>query len=223
MRQDISYEQARQARMAMIAGQIQPNRVSDERVLAAMRQVPRERFLPKSLRGIAYIDEDLEIAPGRYLMEPMVFAKLAMAAEIEPGEAVLDIGSATGYSTAVLAHLGEAVVGVEEDAGLAKQAGEALTALGVDNAAVIEAPLARGAPDQGPFDVVVIEGAVEAIPQALIDQLGEGGRLVCVRVKDGRNCGYVLTKTGGVAGGREFCDAFTPFLPGFTIARGFRF
>jgi len=223
MRQETSQDLSRQARIAMIAGQIQPNKVSDERVLGAMRQVPRECFLPKSLRGVAYIDEDLKVAAGRYLMEPMVFAKLVMEAEITPGEAILDIGCATGYSTAVLAQLGEAVVGVEEDAALAKQAGEALTALGVDNAAVIEAPLATGASDQGPFDVIILEGAVERIPDTLVDQLAEGGRLVCVRVADGRSNGYLLTKTGGVVGGRAFCDAFVPLLPGFAAPRGFRF
>jgi len=212
-----------QARLAMIAGQIRPNRVSDRRVVDAMRAVPRECFLPKSLRGIAYVDEDLEIVPGRYLMEPMVFARLVVEAEIRPADAVLDVGCATGYSTAVLARLGEAVVGVEEDAELVRRAGETLSAQGVDNAVVVEAPLTLGAPEQGPFDVIVIEGAVDLIPDALVEQLAEGGRLVCVRRVEGRSHGYLLTKSGGATGGRELCDAFTPLLPGFAAPRRFRF
>lgn len=212
-----------QARHAMIAGQIRPNKVSDRRVVDAMRAVPRECFLPKSLRGVAYLDEDLEISPGRYLMEPMVFARLVMEAEIRPTDAVLDVGCLTGYSTAVLARLGEAVVGVEAAAELAGRAGETLAAQGVDNAVIVESSLALGAPKQGPFDVIVIEGAVEMIPEALIEQMAEGGRLVCVRQAEGRSQGYLLTKAGGATGGREFCDAFTPLLPGFAAPRGFRF
>jgi len=207
----------------MIAGQIRPNKVSDRRVLEAMRAVPRERFLPKSLRGIAYIDEDLEIAPGRYLMEPMVFARLAMEAEIAPGDVVLDIGCTTGYSTAVLARLGETVVGVEDSDELVDRAGGILSAMSVDNAVVVRAPLTVGAPKQGPFDVILLEGMVEVIPEALVDQLAEHGRLVCVRRHEGRSRGYILTKAGAVAGGREFCDAFTPLLPGFATPRKFRF
>lgn len=223
MRKQHLEEISAQARLAMIAGQIRPNRVSDRRVLEAMQAVARECFLPKSLRGIAYLDEDLEVAPGRYLMEPMIFARLVMEAEIRPSDAILDVGCVTGYSTAVLARLGEAVVGVEEESELVRRAGETLSAQGVDNAVVVEAPLALGAPKQGPFDVIVIEGAVELIPDALVEQLAEGGRLVCVRRIEGRSHGYLLTKAGGATGGRELCDAFTPLLPGFAAPRRFRF
>jgi len=223
MRQQDSEYRALQARLAMIAGQIRPNKVSDGRVVGAMRAVPRECFLPKSLRGIAYLDEDLEVAPGRFLMEPMVFAKLLMEAEIRPTDAVLDIGCITGYSTAVLARLGEAVVGAEETPQLVERAGENLNAQGVDNAVVVQRHLPLGAPEQGPFDVIVLEGAVEVIPETLIEQLAEGGRLVCVRRREGRSSGYLLTKAGGVTGGREVCDAFTPLLAGFAAPRKFRF
>lgn len=216
---DISAE----ARMHMIAGQIRPNRVSDERVVAAIRAVPREAYVPKALRGIAYIDEDLEVAPGRYLMEPMVFARLIREAEIMPHEVVLDIGCATGYSIAVLARLAETVVAVEEDEALAAKAEETLSAQGVDNAAVVMAPLSKGAPKQGPFDVIILEGAVEVIPQGIIDQLSDGGRLVCVRADEGTSQGYIMTHSGDAVGGRRFCDAFVPALPGFQAERGFEF
>lgn len=209
--------------MAMIAGQIRPNRVSDERTVDALRSVPREHFVPKALRGVAYVDEDLEVAPGRFLMEPMVFARLLMEADIGPRDAVLDIGCATGYSTAVLARLADAVVAVEEDPALAETASRKLAELGVDNAAVIAAPLIGGAPKQAPFDVILLNGSVEVIPPALTRQLADGGRLVCVRRKDGRSRGYVLTKAGEAVGGREFFDAFTPPLPGFSAPRQFSF
>jgi len=216
---DISAE----ARMHMIAGQIRPNRVSDERVVAAMRAVPREAYVPKALRGIAYIDEDLEVAPGRYLMEPMVFARLIREAEIMPHEVVLDIGCATGYSTAVLSHLAETVVAVEEDETLAARAEEILAAQGIDNAAVVKAPLTKGAPKQGPLDVIVLEGAVEEIPPGILAQLADGGRLVCVRSDGNTSRGYIMTRSGEAVGGRYFCDAFVPPLPGFQAARGFEF
>lgn len=211
------------ARMAMITGQIRPNRVSDERTVAAMRAVPREHFVPKALRGVAYVDEDLEVAPGRYLLEPMVFARLVMEAEIAPTDVVLDVGCATGYSAAVLARLAETVVAVEEDADLAKTAGRKLEDLGVDNAVVMRNALVDGAPSQGPFGVIFLNGSVEHIPEGLIDQLSDGGRLVCVRRKAGRSHGYILTRAGDATGGREVFDAFTPLLPGFETPKAFSF
>ncbi|RMD88773.1 MAG: protein-L-isoaspartate O-methyltransferase [Alphaproteobacteria bacterium] len=216
-------EVAAQSRRSMISGQILPNRVHDPRVLDAMESVPREHFVPKCLRGVAYVDEDLAVAPRRYLLEPMILARLLSEAEITPGDTVLDIACATGYSTAVLARLAETVVAVEEESELAAQASEKLAALGVDNAVVLEAPLTAGAPKEAPFDVILINGAVEVIPEALTDQLGEGGRLVCVRREDGVSRGWLYTRSDGAVGGRPLFDAFSPLLPGFEAPRGFRF
>jgi len=167
-------------RRAMVDSQIRTNRVSDERVIAALREVPRERFVPQRLKGIAYIDEDLEIAAGRYLMEPMVLARLLDTARVRSSDVALDVGSGTGYGATVLARLASTVVAVEADAALAGEAGRALIEAGAENVAVMGGPPLAGFPGQAPYDVILIEGAVEAIPEALLTQLGEDGRLVAV-------------------------------------------
>ncbi len=208
----------------MVEKQIRPNRVTDPRVIDAMEAVPRELFVPKSLRGIAYIDEDLEVAPGRYLMEPMVMARLLQAAEIEADDVVLDIGCATGYGPAVLARIAATVVGLESDPALAERATALLAELGVDNAAVVTGPLEEGYAAQAPYDVILIEGAVEEVPQAITDQLAEGGRLVCV-VAGPRSVGKLtvfLRLHGGISRRTEF-DAAVPPLPGFQSPPKFEF
>ncbi|MBM3484671.1 MAG: protein-L-isoaspartate O-methyltransferase [Alphaproteobacteria bacterium] len=167
-------------RRAMVDSQIRTNRVSDERVISALREVPRERFVPQRLKGIAYIDEDLEIAAGRYLMEPMVLARLLDTARVRSSDVALDVGSGTGYGATVLARLASTVVAVEADAALAGEAGRALIEAGAENVAVMGGPPLAGFPGQAPYDVILIEGAVEAIPEALLTQLGEDGRLVAV-------------------------------------------
>lgn len=167
-------------RRAMVDSQIRTNRVSDERVISALREVPRERFVPQRLKGIAYIDEDLEIAAGRYLMEPMVLARLLDTARVRSSDVALDVGSGTGYGATVLARLASTVVAVEADAALAGEAGRALIEAGAENVAVMGGPPLAGFPEQAPYDVILIEGAVEAIPEALLTQLGEDGRLVAV-------------------------------------------
>ena len=158
------------ARLAMIQSQVLPNKVTDERVTEAMNAVPRENFVPKPLRGVAYVDEDLSVGDGRYLMEPMVFARLLQSAIIKPSDVVLDVGCATGYSTAVLAQLAATVVALEENEELAERATEQLTALEVANAAVITAPLKAGYADQQPYDVIILNGSVADVPAALTSQ-----------------------------------------------------
>ncbi|MBK5911271.1 protein-L-isoaspartate O-methyltransferase [Rhodothalassium salexigens] len=210
-------------RLAMIAGQLKVNRVNDDRTLEAIKAVPREKFVPAAYRGVAYVDEDLPIATDRYLMEPMVFARLVLEAGIGDGDTVLDVGCGTGYSTAVLARLAESVLAVESDPDLAKSAESKLAALGVDNAAVLQAPLPHGAPDQAPFDVIFLNGAVEVDPDGLIAQLADGGRLVCVRKHKGTSRAHIVRKTDRVWGGRDLFDAYTPVLPGFEAAPAFEF
>jgi protein-L-isoaspartate(D-aspartate) O-methyltransferase len=211
------------ARRNMVASQIKTNRVTDPLVIDAMLAVPREQFLPAEQRQFAYVDEDLPIGGGRVIMEPMVLARLLQLAEIQPEDSALVIGAGTGYSTAVLAHMASSVVAVESDAALAERAAKTLAALNVDNAAVVQGDLLRGKPEQGPFDVIFINGAVDFVPDALKQQLADGGRLVCI-VRDGPNGRATLvTRTGHAFSQRQEFDASTPLLPGFAKQKGFVF
>lgn len=207
----------------MIDGQIKPNQVKDARILEAFLAVPREVFVPKPLQGVAYVDEDIEVAPGRYLMEPMVFARLLQAAEPRPGDVALDIGCVSGYSSAVLAQVVGAVVAVEEDPALADRATTLLAELGCDNVAVVQGPLRIGYPAQGPFDLIALNGTVEEVPEALFAQLAEGGRLVVVLGTQGLGKAVVYLKENGVIGRRELFDAAVAPLPGFQKPRRFTF
>jgi protein-L-isoaspartate(D-aspartate) O-methyltransferase len=210
------------ARRQMVDAQLLPNRVTDARLVEAMGAVPRELFVPKALRGVAYVDEDLNVG-GRHIMEPMVFARLLQEARVRRTDAVLDVGCATGYSAAVLARLAGVVVALEEDATLAARATETLAQVGADNAAVVVGPLREGYPAQAPYDVIVLEGAAEQIPAALLDQLGEGGRLVAVLDEGGAGKAVLYSRIGGVLGRREVFDAGCPLLPGFGREPGFVF
>ncbi len=200
----------------MVENQIRTNRVTDPRVIDAMDTVPRELFAPKAMRALAYIDEDIQVAPGRYLLEPMVMARLLQAAEIGADDVVLDIGCATGYGPALLARLAASVVGLECDAALADKASALLAELGVDNAAVVTGPLEEGYPKQAPYDVILIEGAVDEVPRAITDQLAEGGRLATVVNAAGPvGRATVLLRMHGVISRRPVFDAAVPLLPGF--------
>lgn len=214
------------ARLNMVESQVRVNAVTDERVIAAMLAVPRERFVPVSRQGLAYMDEDIRISdgpPARFLMEPRVFAKLAQLAAITADDLVLDIGCGTGYSTAVLSRLAGTVVALESDENLAAQAGATLSDLGVDNAVVVAGPLSGGHVKQAPYDVIFINGMVSAVPEALQKQLRENGRLVTV-VGDGvSGRARLYLKAGGGFGGRDAFDANIRFLPGFEPVESFVF
>ena len=211
------------ARRSMVDSQLKPNQVVDSRVADAMAQVPRELFVPDGLADVAYVDEDLPIAPGRFLMEPVVFARLLQAAAIEPDDVVLDLGCGTGYSTAVLARLAATVVAMEPEAALRAQAEQTMTKMGADNAVVVDGDLTAGTPLQGPFDVIFLNGAVETIPDGLLDQLAEGGRLVAVKNSDGIGKTIVSERQGVLFSTRELFDAAIPLLPGFAKSPGFVF
>ena len=212
------------ARHNMVESQVRPNKVTDPSVIAALSEIPRELFVPEPLRGVAYVDEDLPLGRDRYLMAPMTLARLLQLADIRDKDVVLDIGCGTGYSTALLARMGDTVVGVEQDAELAATATSLLAELGIDNAAVIDSPLAKGYAKQAPYDVMLFGGAIAQVPDNLAKQLADGGRIVAV-IDEGRPVrrGTVFTKLGGVLSGRPVFDTATPLLPGFAAKSEFVF
>ena len=215
--------QTASARTHMIDCQLRPNEVNDERIIAAINTVPREFYVPKAKRSIAYIDEDLEICHSRFLMEPMTFGRLLVAAAIQPHDLILDIGCASGYSAAVLAGLADAVVALEEDTELAGLAEKKLAEQDIMNVAVVNGKLASGVAKQGPYDVIMLEGAVETVPEGLIKQLKEGGRLVCVRLEGGVGRGHMIEMLDGNPVGHDLFDANIQPLPGFQKKHGFVF
>ncbi len=211
------------ARHNMVENQIRTNKVTDPALIAALEELPRELFVPKVVRGIAYGDEDVKVADGRYLMEPMVLARLLQAAAVRPGDMALDVGCATGYSTAVLARLASAVVGLESDPALAAEAGERLSRLNIDNAVIVEGPLTEGYRRQAPYDVILMGGRVDELPPGIVAQLAEGGRLVAVIGGPGMGRACVVTKPGTAGSRRPIFDAAVPVLPGFERQQGFVF
>ncbi len=208
----------------MVEGQIRPNRVTDALLIAAMGDVPRENFVPAEANGYAYVDQAIALGGGRYLMEPMVLARLLQAASVAPDDTALVVGCASGYSAAVLARLAGAVVAVEEDAELAAKATQLLIDQGVDNAAVLEGALAEGCAKQAPYDVILLGGAVSEIPTRITDQLADRGRLVCVLGGGtGAGRGTLLTRHGQATQQSQLFDAETPLLPGFARPADFSF
>jgi protein-L-isoaspartate(D-aspartate) O-methyltransferase len=209
----------------MVLTQLRPNKVIDEQVIDAMAALPREQFVPKGYRGVAYMDEDVAVAPGRYLMEPMVLARLLQEAEIQPSEVALVVGAATGYEVATLARLTSTVIGLESDAALSQLAGATLQGLGIDNVALVDGALKDGLPKQGPFNIILLAGAVPEISPALLDQLADGGRLIGVLRAAGAPIGQavIVKRTGSLFPQRVLFDAGTPVLPGFERPTGFVF
>ncbi len=211
------------ARFNMVESQIRPNQVTDENLLRALSDVPRERFVPTPLQALAYMEEEIEVAPSRRLLAPMPLARLIQLADVRSGDLVLDVGCATGYSTAVLARLAESVVGLEADERIAEQAGEALMDLEVDNAAIVTGPLNEGYESEGPFDVILLNGSVPVVPKGLLDQLKDGGRLVTIVAENDFGRAYLYRKSGTRISHRPAFDAGGPQLPGFAKAKEFIF
>jgi protein-L-isoaspartate(D-aspartate) O-methyltransferase len=216
-------------RQSMVDSQIRPNDVTDPRILAAMLELPRERFVPADRAGLAYLDDDLLVReavggrPARYLVEPMVLAKLIQALELSGGERVLDVGCATGYSTALLARLSAHVVAVDEDAELARVAQQTLAALHMGNAKVVIGPPQDGAPEAGPYDAILVNGSVELVPLSLLSQLKEGARLVAVIRSGPLGRATLHYRVDGEVSRRPLFDAAVPMLPGFEAPAGFIF
>ncbi len=208
-------------RMMMVDTQVRPSDVTKFPIIEAMLHVPREVYVPRDRQEAAYVGENMEITPGRVVLEPRTLAKMLDALNIQPGEIVLDLGCGLGYSAAVIARLADTVVAVEEDAGLAAEAQRALAEEGVDNAVVVAGPLADGSARHGPYDVITVEGGIETLPQALADQLKEGGRIAAVFMNGALGTVKTGIKIGGRIDWRFAFNASAPLLPGFARARGF--
>jgi len=204
------------ARLAMVESQLRPEGVVDPAIVRAMASLPREQFVPEAVRPMAYVDRGLPLGQGRYLSAPTVLGQLLMQMLPEPGERALVIGAGTGYSAAVLAAIGLDVVAVESSPELAAKARE----LGIN---VIEAPLAAGDPEGGSYDLILIDGAIEEIPEAIIAQLADGGRLGTALIDRSVPRLAVGRKSGGAFGYLTFGDAGVPALPGFSRPKEFTF
>lgn len=216
-------------RKNMVESQVRPSDVTDRRIIRAMLELPRELFVPERLRELAYMDGPVPLTPAnhagarRSLLSARILAKLVQAAEISPTAAVLDIGAGTAYSSALLAQLAQSVVALESDGTLASAARDTLRQAGADTVAVVEGDLPQGWPNEGPYDAILIEGAVEVVPPELLDQLKDGGRLV--GIVGGRSAGRatVWRRDGSTFGRATIFDASADVLPGFEEARAFAF
>ncbi len=214
-------------RRNMVDCQLRPNDITDLSILAAMDEVPREVFVPKAQRTTVYADREVELvgradAGGpRAMLTPASLAKLLHIADIQPTDFVLDIGCLSGYSSAVLAHLADSVIAVEAVPEMANLASETLADLQIVNVAVVEGALAEGQPDQGPYDVIVINGAVERVPPALLEQLKDGGRLVTVMIEDGFGRAERFIRTSGIVASSSRGDLSAPALLEFMAPEAF--
>ena len=210
------------ARFNMVESQIRTNRVTDSGLLAALSEIPRQNFVPSALSGVAYVDKSLQIAPGRFLTEPLFLARLLQEANVESTDTVLVIGGGTGYAAALLSSLAMSVVAVESDDDLATKARANLAQLGFRNVVVQTGPFTAGHAASAPYNVIVIDGVVAEIPDSIFSQLAERGRLVTIKSQEGRSAaGMLFRKLGGAISGRVLFDAAGPFLQGFTPVPAF--
>jgi protein-L-isoaspartate(D-aspartate) O-methyltransferase len=214
-------------RLNMVESQVRPSDVTDQRIVMAMLEVPRERFVPAELASLAYIDDPVPAtarsAQGepRSLLPPRTFAKLVQLAEVGPQSKVLDVGCATGYSTAVLARLAARVVALEADPELVRATSERMEEIVPGNVKVIAGPLAGGVPAEAGFDAIILGGSVSAVPQALLDQLADGGRLVAMLHRGPVCRAQVWRRSGKVIDGHAAFDGAAATLPGFEVPAAF--
>ena len=203
-----------QARESMILSQLQTNNVTNERLLRAMREVPREIFIPEDKVDLAYIDVNIEVFPMRYMLSPMFLAKMIQEASILESDVVLDIACLTGYSTAVLSKLAATVIGLEPNSVHVEKANKILSDLQIDNAAVLVGDISQGWLSQGPYNVILINGSINFVPRILIDQLTNGGRLICVENINNIGKAVCYLKQPDSFGRRVLFDASIPLVPG---------
>jgi protein-L-isoaspartate(D-aspartate) O-methyltransferase len=208
-------------RMVMVDTQVRPSDVTKFPIIDAMLTIPRETYFPTALREAAYLGDNVDIGGGRVVLEARTLAKMLDALDIQPVDVVLDLGCGLGYSTAVIARLAHTVVAVEEDADLAATAQATLGTTDVDNAVVYHGPLAAGAPKHGPYDAITVQGAVEMVPEAILAQLKNGGRIGCLFMEGTLGVARVGYKSDGQVTWRSVFNASAPVLPGFGAVRAF--
>lgn len=214
----------RKMRGAMLDSQLRPSGISDAALIRAIKYVPREVYVPAEMSPLAYRDEAIEVVPGRYLAAPLLSCRLIAALEPKAGDHILVVGGVTGYSTAILARIVDHVTLVENDATLVRRAGSAIFKTGVSNVEIVKGSLAEGHAAGAPYDALLVEGAVEAVPEALIAQVRDGGRIAVVIAERGAapraSVGRV---SGGHVGWTAFMEADAPVLPDFERPRVFEF
>ncbi len=212
------------AREIMVDSQIRPNDVTDQRIVSAFLRTPREVFVPNARKSVAYSELEIETSPGRALWIARDTAKLIKMAEIRASDVVLVIGAGAGYEAALISHLADTVIALDETAQLVDAMSQRFAAVGVDRAAPVEGPLAKGLPEQAPFDVIYVAGMVETMPDAWAEQLREGGRMVAVVADEGgMGRGKVFTKAGNSVSAREGFDCCPPRFSAFDRKPTFSF
>lgn len=224
----MAISQENTARSKMITGQIITGDVNDEKIISALNTIERELFVPDIFRNVAYVDEDISMGNGRFLMEPLIFARILKYADIKKNETVLDIGCTTGYSAAVISLLAQNVVALEEDALFMNKAKNLLSAY--SNVELFESSLVNGVSAKSPYDVIIVEGAIEFLPQALSDQLCEGGRLLVIENVEGAKTtmsglGKLVEykKIKNILYKTALHDASAPLIPSFKKTLSFKF
>lgn len=211
-----------QQRTMMVDTQIRPSDVTKFPIIDAMLKVAREDFVPNTARATAYMDGPVALGEGRSMLEPRDFAKMLDAVDIQPDELVLDLGAGLGYGAAVIARLAEAVVAIEENETMVKEAEASLSAANADNVAVLAGTMTDGAAQHGPYDVILIEGAVEEMPESVLDQLKDGGRICAIFVDGALGVCRIGRKSGGAVVWRDVFNAGAEILPGFHRAKPFQ-
>ena len=209
-------------RTMMVDTQVRPSDVTKFPIIEAMLSVPREDFVPASQREAAYMGENIELSDNRVILEPRTLAKMLDVLDIGQDELVLDIGAGYGYSSAVIAHMAQAVVALEEDNAMVEDAKEALVAANADNVVIEHGSLVAGAAEHGPYDVIIIQGGVSHLPQAIISQLKEGGRIACLFMEDALGEVRIGYKIDEHISWRRSFNAGAPVLNGFERHIGFQ-
>lgn len=208
-------------RTMMVDTQVRPNDVTKFPIIEAMLAVPREDFVPAGLRSVAYTGENLKIGDARFMLEPRTLAKMIEVLDIQPTDLVLDLACGYGYSAAVIARMAEAVVAIEDDEAMAAEAEKRLAEAGAYNVAALHGELTKGAPKQGPYDAIIIEGAVEEVPSEILDQLKDGGRITALFMESTLGVVRIGHNVNGRVNWRYAFNAHAPLLKSLSKTRGF--